>query len=93
MLEGVPISSYPCSTTNNQSTQIFLVFKTLDRSSWPTHLSQSRKTYEALRTHYLRAIQNPDEFESSVDPLSDINEVPTPLHGFACLNMSNVDQC
>ncbi|KAF2850160.1 RabGAP/TBC [Plenodomus tracheiphilus IPT5] len=56
--------------------KIFLVFKTLDRSSWPTHLSHSRKTYESLRSHYLRAIQNPDEFESSVDPLSDINESP-----------------
>jgi TBC1 domain family protein 5 len=63
--------------------QIFLVFKTLDRSSWPTHLGHSRKTYESLRTHYLRAIQNPDEFESSVDPLSELSEVrtfPTRLH-------------
>ncbi|KAI8936605.1 hypothetical protein NX059_007004 [Plenodomus lindquistii] len=56
--------------------KIFLVFKTLDRSSWPTHLRHSRKTYASLRSHYLRAIQNPDEFESSVDPLSDINESP-----------------
>ncbi|OAL52858.1 RabGAP/TBC [Pyrenochaeta sp. DS3sAY3a] len=56
--------------------KIFLVFKTLDRSSWPTHLAQARKTYESLRTHYLRAIQHPDEFESSVDPLSEIDESP-----------------
>ncbi|KAF1935692.1 RabGAP/TBC [Clathrospora elynae] len=56
--------------------KIFLVFKTLDRSSWPTHLSHSRKTYESLLTHYLRAIQNPDEFESSVDPLSELSESP-----------------
>lgn len=54
--------------------KIFLVFKTLDRSSWPTRLSHSRKTYESLRSHYLRAIQNPDEFESSADPLSDNSE-------------------
>ncbi|KAF1843060.1 RabGAP/TBC [Cucurbitaria berberidis CBS 394.84] len=56
--------------------KIFLVFKTLDRSSWPTHLAHSRKTYESLRTHYLRAIQHPDEFESSVDPLTEIDESP-----------------
>ncbi|KAF1829013.1 RabGAP/TBC [Decorospora gaudefroyi] len=56
--------------------KIFLVFKTLDRSSWPTHLSHSRKTYESLHTHYLRAIQNPNEFESSVDPLSELSESP-----------------
>ncbi|KAF1919142.1 rab-GTPase-TBC domain-containing protein [Ampelomyces quisqualis] len=56
--------------------KIFLVFKTLDRSSWPTHLSGSRKSYESLRTHYLRAIRHPDEFESSVDPLSEHDESP-----------------
>ncbi|KAE8842869.1 hypothetical protein HRS9139_02166 [Pyrenophora teres f. teres] len=56
--------------------KIFLVFKTLDRSSWPSHLSQARKTYESLRSHYLRAIQNPDEFDSSVDPLSELSESP-----------------
>ncbi|KAF2029343.1 RabGAP/TBC [Setomelanomma holmii] len=56
--------------------KIFLVFKTLDRSSWPTHLADSRKSYESLRTHYLRAIQHPDEFESSVDPLTENEESP-----------------
>ncbi|KAL6704105.1 hypothetical protein ACN47E_008768 [Coniothyrium glycines] len=56
--------------------KIFLVFKTLDRSSWPTHLVHSRKTYESLRTHYLSAIQHPDELESSFDPLSDTTESP-----------------
>ncbi|KAF2875475.1 rab-GTPase-TBC domain-containing protein [Massariosphaeria phaeospora] len=56
--------------------KIFLLFKTLDRSSWPTHLSDSRTTYESLRSHYLRAIQHPDEFESSVDPLSENEESP-----------------
>ncbi|KAI5368979.1 hypothetical protein J4E82_010221 [Alternaria postmessia] len=56
--------------------KIFLVFKTLDRSSWPTHLSHARKTYNSLRSHYLRAIRNPDEFESSVDPLSELSESP-----------------
>ncbi|KAH8708554.1 rab-GTPase-TBC domain-containing protein [Phaeosphaeriaceae sp. PMI808] len=56
--------------------KIFLVFKTLDRSSWPTPLTNARKSYHSLRTHYLRAIQHPDEFESSVDPLSENDESP-----------------
>ena len=55
--------------------QIFLLFKTLDRSSWPNQLADSRRTYDSLRTHYLRAIEHPDELESSVDPLSDNDEV------------------
>ncbi|KAF9690980.1 hypothetical protein EKO04_011128 [Ascochyta lentis] len=56
--------------------KIFLLFKTLDRSSWPNHLADSRKTYDSLRSHYLRAIEHPDELESSVDPLSDNDESP-----------------
>lgn len=54
--------------------KIFLLFKTLDRSSWPNQLADSRRTYDSLRTHYLRAIEHPDELESSVDPLSDNDE-------------------
>ncbi|PSN67896.1 RabGAP/TBC [Corynespora cassiicola Philippines] len=56
--------------------KIFLLFKTLDRSSWPNRLLDSRTTYDSLRSHYLRAIQHPDEFESSVDPLSENEESP-----------------
>ncbi|KAJ4361792.1 hypothetical protein N0V83_010733 [Neocucurbitaria cava] len=76
LLEGMMNTALPSSTSSLSSGQIFLVFKTLDRSSWPSHLAHARKTYDALRTHYLRAIQHPDEFESSVDPLSEIDESP-----------------
>jgi hypothetical protein len=55
--------------------QIFLLFKTLDRSTWPSKLHESRDTYSSLRAHYLRAIEHPDEFDSSVDPLSENEEV------------------
>jgi hypothetical protein len=72
-------SAFSSINSSSASAQIFLVFKTLDRSSWPTHLASSRKTYESLRTHYLRAIRHPDEFESSEDPLSENNEVHTTL--------------
>ncbi|CAI6333179.1 unnamed protein product [Periconia digitata] len=56
--------------------KIFLLFKTLDRSSWPNRLSESRNTYRSLHSHYLRAIEHPDEFESSVDPLTENAESP-----------------
>ncbi|KAF2020630.1 RabGAP/TBC [Aaosphaeria arxii CBS 175.79] len=56
--------------------KIFLLFKSLDRSTWPTQLTETRSTYNSLRSHYLRAIQHPDEFESSVDPLSENEESP-----------------
>ncbi|KAF2264902.1 RabGAP/TBC [Lojkania enalia] len=56
--------------------KIFLLFKTLDRSAWTARLTESRTTYDSLRSHHLRAIQHPDEFESSVDPLSENEESP-----------------
>ncbi|KAF1996544.1 RabGAP/TBC [Amniculicola lignicola CBS 123094] len=56
--------------------KIFLLFKTLDRATWLNRLSESRTTYESLRASYLRAISHPDEFESSVDPLSEHDESP-----------------
>lgn len=77
MLESESIAPSPQIDAYQQ--QIFLVFKTLDRSSWPTHLSNTRRSYESLRDHYLRAIRHPDEFDSSVDPLSEHDEVRTSL--------------
>ncbi|KAF2200114.1 RabGAP/TBC [Delitschia confertaspora ATCC 74209] len=56
--------------------KIFLLFKSLDRSIWPIRLTESRTAYDSLRAQYLRAIKNPDEFESSVDPLSENQESP-----------------
>ncbi|KAH6633566.1 rab-GTPase-TBC domain-containing protein [Boeremia exigua] len=76
----IHVSSHqePQITTGLRSVcwKIFLLFKTLDRSSWPNHLAESRRNYDSLRTHYLRAIEHPDELESSVDPLSDNDESP-----------------
>ncbi|KAF1971917.1 RabGAP/TBC [Bimuria novae-zelandiae CBS 107.79] len=56
--------------------KIFLLLKTLDRSSWPARISESRTTYASLRSHYLNAIEHPDELGSSVDPLSENEESP-----------------
>ncbi|KAF2744855.1 RabGAP/TBC [Sporormia fimetaria CBS 119925] len=56
--------------------KIFLLFQTLDRSTWSSKLADSRSTYDALRLRYLRAIEHPDEFDTSVDPLSENEESP-----------------
>lgn len=55
--------------------QAFLLFETLDRTTWAGTLAASRAAYDSLRAHFLRAIEHPDEVESAVDPLSDIKEV------------------
>ncbi|KAK3063290.1 hypothetical protein LTS18_001632, partial [Coniosporium uncinatum] len=54
----------------------FLLFENVDRSTWPAILSESRSAYNTLCTHYLRAIEHPDEVETSVDPLSDNQQSP-----------------
>ncbi|KAF2676146.1 RabGAP/TBC [Lentithecium fluviatile CBS 122367] len=56
--------------------KIFLLLKTLDRSSWPARLHEYRTAYASLRSHYLRAIEHPDEIESAVDPLSENEQSP-----------------
>ena len=77
MLEGLHALSI--LTYNTDYRQVFLLFKTLDRSLWPNRLTESRTTYETLNSRYLRAIHHPDEFESSEDPLSENAEVHPPL--------------
>ncbi|KAL1392573.1 rab-GTPase-TBC domain-containing protein [Phyllosticta capitalensis] len=54
----------------------FLLFENLNRAEWPTILSDSRTIYNSLRSHFLRAIENPDEVESALDPLSEHEESP-----------------
>ncbi|KAF2275458.1 RabGAP/TBC [Westerdykella ornata] len=57
--------------------KIFLLFQSLDRSTWTAKLLEARSTYSSLRSRYLRAIEHPDEFDvSSVDPLSEHEESP-----------------
>lgn len=55
--------------------KVFLLFDTLETSSWQRTLSSSRSAYNALRTHFLRHLENPDELTASYDPLSEDNEV------------------
>lgn len=55
--------------------QAFLLFEGVDRKQWPQKLAGSRDAYCALRTHFLKYIQPPDDLESTVDPLADDEEV------------------
>ncbi|KAL9064118.1 MAG: hypothetical protein Q9157_007950 [Trypethelium eluteriae] len=56
--------------------KIFLLFQTLDRTTWPKRLQDSRAAYTSLRAHFLRSIEHPDELESAIDPLTESEESP-----------------
>lgn len=53
----------------------FLLFDSCDQSEWLRRLADSRSAYVSLRGHFLRAIENPDEVEADLDPLSEDVEV------------------
>ena len=56
----------------------FLLFDTLDMSTWPRTLSSSRSAYDSLRAHFRRHLDNEDELAASFDPLAEQNEVSSP---------------
>ncbi|KAJ5774263.1 hypothetical protein N7457_009159 [Penicillium paradoxum] len=56
--------------------QAFLVFDELDKNEWAPKLDESRDAYRALRDHFLRFIEHPDDLESTVDPLADDEQSP-----------------
>ncbi|KAL8667286.1 MAG: hypothetical protein Q9202_000859 [Teloschistes flavicans] len=47
----------------------FLLFENLDKSTWTKTLSDSRSAYGALRDHFLKDIEHPDDI-LAVDPLT-----------------------
>ncbi|PYH95529.1 RabGAP/TBC [Aspergillus ellipticus CBS 707.79] len=54
----------------------FLLFDDLDRAQWPQKIADSRSAYVALKAHFLKFINNPDDLQSNVDPLADDEESP-----------------
>lgn len=54
---------------------MFLLFEDLDRADWSRKLAESRDAYGALRAHFLKYIEHPDDLESTVDPLADDEQV------------------
>lgn len=62
--------------------QIFLLFGNFDPSQWQKTLSDSRSAYSALKQHFLRSSEQPNEAESVVDPLDDDQNVRSLQHRF-----------
>ncbi|KAJ5232253.1 hypothetical protein N7468_005209 [Penicillium chermesinum] len=56
--------------------KLFLLFENIDRERWSEKLDESRDAYGALRDHFLRNIEHPDDIESTIDPLADEEESP-----------------
>lgn len=54
---------------------MFLLFEGLDREQWLHKLNESRDAYSALRDHFMKYIEHPDDLESTVDPLADDEQV------------------
>ncbi|KAJ6137877.1 hypothetical protein N7471_004363 [Penicillium samsonianum] len=54
----------------------FLLFDGLDKTEWAPKLDESRDAYRALRDHFLKYIEHPDDLESTVDPLADDEQSP-----------------
>ncbi|KAI1949763.1 hypothetical protein LOZ57_002240 [Ophidiomyces ophidiicola] len=54
----------------------FLLHKSLDQTSWPTQLSDTRAAYTSLRDHFLKYIEHPDDLPSTVDPLAEDDNSP-----------------
>ena len=58
--------------------QIFLLCDDLDRSKWTDRLADTRSAYDSLKEHFLKYINNPNDLQSTIDPLAEDEE--------ACLN-------
>ncbi|KAJ5609804.1 hypothetical protein N7528_010371 [Penicillium herquei] len=56
--------------------KVFLLFEGLDREQWAQKLAESRDAYSALRDHFMKYIEHPDDLESTADPLADDEESP-----------------
>ncbi|KAJ5131029.1 uncharacterized protein N7515_007068 [Penicillium bovifimosum] len=54
----------------------FSLFDGSDRNDWASKLDESRDAYRALRDHYLKYIEHPDDLESTIDPLADDDQSP-----------------
>ncbi|KAL4906610.1 hypothetical protein BDW74DRAFT_150810 [Aspergillus multicolor] len=54
----------------------FLLFEDLSRTQWPSKISEARSTYVALKEHFMKYIEHPDDLQSSIDPLADDEQSP-----------------
>jgi hypothetical protein len=75
LLEGPWKYQYLAHVQPSSRLQVFLLFDTVEREQWSQKLAESRDAYSALRAHFLKYIEHPDDLESTVDPLADDEEV------------------
>ena len=61
----------------------FLLFDSVNFSTWPRTLSSSRSAYDSLKTHFLRHLDNPDELAAAYDPLTEDTDVSIPNASFS----------
>ncbi|KAL2810429.1 rab-GTPase-TBC domain-containing protein [Aspergillus granulosus] len=54
----------------------FLLFEDFGRTQWPSKISEARSAYVALKAHFLKYIEHPDDLQSSIDPLADDEQSP-----------------
>ncbi|KAL3492598.1 rab-GTPase-TBC domain-containing protein [Aspergillus germanicus] len=54
----------------------FLLFENFSRTQWPSKISEARGAYIALKEHFLKYIEHPDDLQSSIDPLADDEQSP-----------------
>ncbi|RHZ68124.1 GTPase-activating protein GYP6 [Aspergillus thermomutatus] len=66
--------------------EAFLLFDDLDRTQWSRRTSESRDAYTALKAHYLKYIEHPDDLQSTIDPLADDEEMRADIS-------QDVDRC
>lgn len=53
----------------------FLLFDTVETSTWPKTLASSRSAYNSLRMHFLQYLDDLEERDVGYDPLSEDAEV------------------
>lgn len=65
-------------TPPHKTQQAFLLHEDVDKpNTWLAQIETSRDAYTALRTHFLKYIERPDDLSSAVDPLAEDEEVRT----------------
>ena len=57
--------------------QVFLLLGDFDRARWQKLLADSRSAYDSLKELFLRSINHPEAVDSTMDPLTDDDDVRT----------------
>ncbi|KAK5693845.1 hypothetical protein LTR17_024971 [Elasticomyces elasticus] len=66
-LDGGHISPAVNAGLRSASWKTFLLFDSVDTTTWPKTLAASRSAYNSLRMHFLRQLENEDELDDDVD--------------------------